>query len=525
MNAAVCFANQDGGTLLVGVRDRTRGRTAIVGIGALDVTRLRREIYNETSPSILVEIEELPPPEGRLLAIHVPRGLPPHTTSKGLALIRVGDACMPLTGDAWTQMVAVSGATDASARVIRGTGVEMLDPVALEDMRARLEPSGQASALTRGSDADMMAGLNLTVDGELTLAALVLVGRAHAIARYVPQHEITLARFGHGASYEARDDLRGPLLTDLQTVEGFIGRGATIRTVRPAGFTQLELPTLTWEVAREAVLNAVSHRDYFVSQGILLALRPTSAELTSPGGFLGGVTPENILRHPPAHRNELLVRALRQLNLVNRVGEGVDRIYEGLLRAGARPPAYRADEASVTVELPLGGSDAFAAWVFEHERLEPLSLDDLLLLRRLMDVGSIDSWIAAATLQLPEEQALSRLSDLRRRGLLLSHGRGRAAAYALTRSLSTQLRGRALTDADRPLEAEGVRLRVIDLLRERGELSNAEIRELSGYSRQQVVTLERRLVEEGEAHFRGRGRGARLVAGPPTPDPALGSGD
>src|SRR5574341_1586409 len=87
--AVVCLANARGGTIILGVADRKRTRReAIHGVGTLDIGDLRRRIYDGTEPRILVDIDELIEPEGRLLIIHVPRGMPPHTTSEGVGKIR-----------------------------------------------------------------------------------------------------------------------------------------------------------------------------------------------------------------------------------------------------------------------------------------------------------------------------------------------------------------------------------------------------------------------------------------------------
>jgi ATP-dependent DNA helicase RecG len=95
----VCLANGRGGTIVLGVRERTRGITqAIEGIGEYDATPLRRGIYDGTDPHVLVELQELPIAGKGVLLVHVPRGIPPHTTSEGLAKIRVGKDCQPLTG-------------------------------------------------------------------------------------------------------------------------------------------------------------------------------------------------------------------------------------------------------------------------------------------------------------------------------------------------------------------------------------------------------------------------------------------
>lgn len=510
---AVCFANQQGGCLLVGIEDRKRGREkAITGVGDVSYRGIERDVYSATDPHILIELDELRLPEGTVLAAHIPKGIPPHTTSAGLASIRIGKSCMPLTGSNLARMIASSGEVDLSAAPVEGAKLSDLDKRAVEQGRdlLRLQP-GVASLADEPTGA-ILEALSLANGRELSQAALLLFGKQSAIARFMPQHEITILHYSSSTRYDRRADLRGPLLLEFERIEDSLAAATSLRTVRPRGFAQLEIPTISWEVAREAILNAVAHRDYFLRQGTIVAIRKDQVEITSPGGFLGGISPANVLRHPPVHRNELLARSLHQLGLVNRVGLGVDRIFEGLLRTGARPPTYSADEISVSVTLPLGGSDEFAAWIVEHEReAAPLSLDDLIVLRRLMDVGSVDRWSAAQHLQLDETDAANQLVGMRQRGLLVARGRGRAVSYALPRPLSERLRGRGATDADRPLESEGVRLRLLELLKERGRLTNAEIRDFSGYSRQQVLAIEKALESEGLIELNGHGRGAYIT--------------
>jgi ATP-dependent DNA helicase RecG len=510
---AVCFANQRGGCLLVGISDRTKGREkAIAGIGDVSLRGLERDVYSSTDPHILIEIEELRVPEGTLLAAHIPKGIPPHTTSAGVASMRIGNSCQPLTGTNLARMIASSGEVDLSATPVEGAKLADLDRRALDQARELLRLQPGLANLADESDAALLEALSLANGAEFSQAALLLFGREGAIARFLPQHEITILRYVSATRYDQRADLRGPLLLEFDRIEESLAAATSLRTVHPRGFAQLEIPTLSWEVAREAILNAVAHRDYFLRQGIIVAIHRDHVEITSPGGFLGGISPANVLRHPPVHRNELLARALQQLGLVNRVGLGVDRIFEGLLRSGARAPTYAADEISVSLTLPLGGSDEFAAWVVEHEKEgDPLTLDDLIVLRRVVDAGSIDRLTASDQLQLNDTDSANHLADMRGRGLLVARGRGRAATYGLPRPLSERLRGKGVTDADRPLEAEGVRLRILELLKERDKLTNAEIRDFSGYSRQQVLAIEKALEREGLIELRGHGRGAYIA--------------
>jgi ATP-dependent DNA helicase RecG len=259
-------------------------------------------------------------------------------------------------------------------------------------------------------------------------------------------------------------------------------------------------------------LNAITHRDYFLRQSVQVALYRDRLEITNPGGFIGGVTTKNVLRHPPVHRNELLARTFQTVGLVNRVGLGVDRIFDGLLRLGKDIPRYTADEAHVTLTVPLKTHDEFALFIASEERQgRTLDLDALLLMRAFTRASSLDRWSAADVLQLPEEEAAANLIRLRELGYLVVRGRGRGASYDLRRDLAERLRGRSAVYADIRLDEEGVRLRILALLRERGRLSNAEIRRFSGFSRVQVYRLLRRLAEEDAIRFVGKGRGAHII--------------
>ena len=114
IEAAVCFANADGGIIVFGVRDRTIGRRqAITGCTGYDVDTWQRAIYDATRPNLTVEIEELLVPEGNLLLVRVPRGpAPPYGTAAGLYQIRVGKNCTPYSPEAFQRRQVALGAID-----------------------------------------------------------------------------------------------------------------------------------------------------------------------------------------------------------------------------------------------------------------------------------------------------------------------------------------------------------------------------------------------------------------------------
>ena len=222
------------------------------------------------------------------------------------------------------------------------------------------------------------------------------------------------------------------------------------------------------------------------------------------------MTARNVIRHPPARRNPLLAAALQTIGLVNRAGLGVDRLYEESLRAGKGPPHYHATESYVRLILYTRTHMPFAAFVArERRRGMNLSLDDLLLLERLTRVSNLDRWSAAEILGDEERQAADRLVSLRERGYVAPEGRGAGTTYHLA--------GRLAAMNDRPRLSGGeltLRQRVLQLLFDRGSITNSDVRRQTGLSRHRAVALLRKLRADGLLEMTGVRRGARYIPGP-----------
>jgi len=512
----VCLANARGGTIILGVHDRKRSRKdAIVGVGSLRADTLRKSIYDGTDPHILADVEELTEPEGRLLLIHVPRGLGAHTTSEGVAKIRVGKDCQPLTGSMLARLVAESGEADKTAIPAPGATPADLDPGYVKQFQSTAASEGRKAELGHLAPDEFLSNIGLLREGEVSLAAILLLGRSPALARWAPQHELVFLQYKTQTRADVRHNLKGPIVLILERLRELLEAHLRIAPIGASGFAELSVPDLTWWTAREAVLNAFVHRDYFLNQSVYVELRPGRVEISSPGGFIGGVSPKNILRHSPVRRNPLLADVLEVAGFVHRAGMGVDRIYEDLLRLGKGLPRYEADETSVRLMLPTRTHEPFARFVADETRQgRTLELDDLILLRAVADRGDLDRWSAAEYLQRAQDDAAEVLVALRERGFLVPRGRGRGTSYRLARAFSDLVRGRLTTDDELPLNGEAVRLRIHAVLAVRGKLTNAEVRRLSGYSRAQALRLMRSLQAEGIVEITGRGRAAHYRRGP-----------
>ena len=508
----VAFANAEGGALVLGIADRKRSRReAIHGVGDLDISKLIRDIYDGTDPHILADVQELHTSEGRLILIQVPRGLPPHLTSDGVAKIRIGKESKPLSGSAILNLVATKTDTDHSARFVPKAKVDDLDPEQFELLRRDIRNEGSNPDLAALEDAEILRALGLASDADITLAAVLLLGLPTAIRQHVPQHEVIFMRFHKETEYDVRRDFRGPLLQILNDMRQLFAANHRVTIVETDGFQHLELPDFTWLVVREAMLNALMHRDYFLNQSIQVNLHRDRVEVTSPGGFVGGITPSNVLRHAPVRRNPLLANVFQHVGLVNRAGLGVDRIYDDLLRLGKGVPRYDAQESYVRLIIPTVTHVEFARFVASLSRQGiEMSRDDLIVLRTLITRRLHDRRSAAGVLQLSAQEASDVLISLRKRGFLEVEARGLGARYRLAEQFDHWSQN-ADSSRDIVFGHEEARDAVLAALAADGTITNAGIREITGYTRNEVVRLTRAMRNEGLISVRGNKRGAHYI--------------
>jgi ATP-dependent DNA helicase RecG len=149
------------------------------------------------------------------------------------------------------------------------------------------------------------------------------------------------------------------------------------------GFFAYDIPVLNESVGREAVLNAIAHRDYRLAGSIFVRQFPRRLEITSPGGFPSGITASDLLwRQLP--RNRRLAEACAKCGLVERSGQGANRMYEESIKEGKPQPSFVGID-DFQVVLTLKGeiqNPDFLRFVekLDRERLSSFTTEDLLVL-------------------------------------------------------------------------------------------------------------------------------------------------
>ncbi|MBD3236776.1 MAG: AAA family ATPase, partial [Candidatus Eisenbacteria bacterium] len=318
---AVCMANGGGGTVVFGIADKCTGRTnAILGVPPeIEIHRLQQAVYDRTDPKLTPTFEEVRVPEGtgRLLVMQVHPGLPPYTDTRGRGTIRVGKDCKPLTGTLRRKIAVETGESDFTATTISGVPDRSLSAAAMEQLRDAAHRERASAELLALPDLDLMAALGVLRKGKLTRAAVLLAGRAEALQEHVPAYVWTHLRMRTTTEYTDRADGRDATPIALSRILDRILADNPIQTVRQ-GLFHFEYRTYPEIALREVLLNAFCHADYRLASPVLVKQYTDRIEVSNPGGFIGGVTPDNILHHQPVSRNPCLMDALVRLRLVNR---------------------------------------------------------------------------------------------------------------------------------------------------------------------------------------------------------------
>lgn len=249
-------------------------------------------------------------------------------------------------------------------------------------------------------------------------------------------------------------------------------------------------------------MNALIHRDYLEPGSVYVRHSRRQMVISSPGGFIGGITPQNILHAEPKARNRLLAEIFQKLGLVERAGIGRERIFRPMLAYGKRAPTYEANDHTVKLTVYDGSfDDVLAAFVAKREKEgRSFDLDELLLLSYLREHSEIETRTAAQVCQLPDARMRDRLDQicLRRDSWLEKRGRKKGVTYHLSKWVAAEFMGRGVYARSRDID----RIRWPELIHQHvetyGSIGNAECRELLnlGNSPSARVTVSRLLSKQ-----------------------------
>ena len=517
--AVACLANAQGGTLLLGVHNdgEVTGAQQRPG-GHTEPTRVAAYIQNNTVPPLGVTVT-LDDVDGKqIFRIDVPVAVPgPVATKDGYYTKRVLDTlgqpqCVPMTPHEIVSMGMVTRGQDFAAAVATSATMNDLDPGEFDRYRRLAQLTGDGTGALQ--DRDILRALGLVpLGGEISLGAILLFGRESAITRWVPNAEFIFQDLRAGDT-AANERLVGPLLRVAEDMRALIDVRNRV-TELTVGLHRVEMSLIPSVTRREALANALVHRDYSALGPTRVQIDDAEFVVGNPGGLPPGVTIHNILDESRP-RSPILADAFKRAGLVERKGKGVNEMFEQQLRAGRSAPSYaRSTTDSVLVSVPLGTADLDLVrflLTFENDQQRALGLDHLRVIHEIKALGSAAPAELTDGLSMLPATTRSIATQLVELGIVESRGVGRSRRLHLTPRFYDLAQDRTAyvrVKAADPLQQQRM---IRDYVDAYGAITRGQAAALCQLSPGQARSLLKRLVDAGDLRLVGEKRGAKYVS-------------
>ena len=509
----IAFANHKGGTVYFGVEDQP---IEVTGCSSdYDSQRIIEGIYDKTRPSLFTEIYDFEY-EGKLvIAISVKADGKTYTTTDGRCLKRLGRNSKPLYPDELSNVYSSNQNPDFSGRIINESTLDDVNKLEVYSLKEKLKVRDSRSTLPDLEDNDFLRDLQLTkYDGNverLTVAGLLFVGKEKSIQRLLPQAEVIYLHYSADnlEEYDARLDMKLPLINVIDKLTERIRAYSKIENIQ-VGLFRLEVEDFPEKVFQEALLNALSHRDYQSNAAVYVKQYPDRIVIENPGGFLDGITENNIITHPSVPRNKLIAETLQNLKYVQRTGQGVDIIFKEMISMGKPYPKYKSfnDAVSLTIFSAIDHTE-FIKFITEvqekNSRIMPLA--EMMILRDLMDNRKEPLSMLAGTIQKSLDETKRSCNELINDGLIEIVGKD----YMLTAKVYEALKSDVEYTRDKTVQYIKAKNMILEYLQTNDQITSAKIQEMCGFTKQQARSVIDKMRSEKLINLNGKGPAARYV--------------
>lgn len=415
VETVAAFATAHGGAIRIG--EAPDGKHAGVQIGRNTLENLANDIKQNTSPAQFPSITTEGPDESAAIIVRVAESPIKPVWAYSRPFKRVGRTNQRLSREETQRLTdTTAGRTWDTVRCPE-LRMEDIDPDAVKRF---LEASGQNTHLATET---VLQNLGLITSDGLCYGAALLFARNPQ--RFVPEAQVKCARFLGTTSVRFLDEqtLEGNLLTQPGAAIAFVMRNIR-QAIRITGRAQREvIPEYPEEAIREAIVNAICHRDYSAVGTVQVRIYEDRLEVWNPGMLPPDLTVEELYQeHPSRPRHPVMARALHRAHIMEHWGTGTLRIVEACLERGLPRPEFRSQMGNFMVCFPKPATltgpsksslnsrqiQAFA-YAREKGRLTRPEYE------RLSGVSTV--------------QAVTDLNGLVAQGLLLRVGRSRATHY------------------------------------------------------------------------------------------------
>ena len=516
VDAVVAFANTCGGSLYLGIEDN--GMVTGLHEQHRDITQLAAFIANRTVPPISVRTEIIEA-EKTVLQIKVPKSRSIVASSNGKIQRRRLKADgtpenVPMYPYEIATRLSELSLLDFSAQPVPGAKYKDLDPLERERLRKIILAYNGEKNLLELNDEELDKALQLavTTTDQLvpTYTGLLLLGRQEKIKEFIPTAESAFIMM-RGTEVTANESFYLPLLAAIERMIDFVSARNSSQEME-MGMYRLSIPNYDPRAVREAIVNAFVHRDYTRLGRVLVKIDDDGLSVGNPGGFIEGVTYQNILTVEPHGRNPVLADALKRIGLAERSGRGVDRIFEGSLLYGRDLPDYsESTSTNVKLFIPQGMPDKYLVRLISEEQKRigaPLPLNSLLVLNVLKSNHGMTLAEISTDCIISESKLKATIERLTEAGLIDAMGNGRGRTYILgAKAYKDPIQHVRQTDIDEIRYKE----LVLTLARRKDFITRKDVIELLRITPSQAYRLLKKLTKDGALNIDGTTSAAKYT--------------
>lgn len=488
------FANEKGGKMIFGVTDKRPRR--IVGSHAFsEIEQTKARLIHRLH--LRIDIDEIQHPDGRVLVFHIPsRPIGTAIQVDGTYWMRGGEELVPMTPD-MLKRIFLEGGLDFSNEICEKATIEDLEPMAVDDFRRRWQKKTQKENLATLPLKQLLQDAELIFEDKVTYAALVLLGKRLALTRYLPNAEVVFEYRSSESSieFQQREEFRQGFFLFYDKLWELVNLHNDLQHFQDGLFVW-DIPTFNEKVIREAILNAVCHRDYRREGSIFVRQFPRKIEIISHGGFPEGITLDNLL-YWQSPRNRRIAEGLARCGLVERSGQGFDTIFRQCIQETKPLPEFTGtDDYHVCLSLQGVVQDAAFLRFLEKigaETQKSFGIDDFLLLDILRTGKKIPGNLTY------------RLPYLREKGIIELLSKGRGAHYILSKKFYTFSGNAGIYTRHRGLDRETNKALLLNHLKHHRKGTIKEFQEvLPTLTRDQIHSLLKELKKEKHVRFVGQ---------------------
>ena len=395
---ALC--NEGGGRMVIGMEDNHPHKVVGTKQNENALGELESNIYRDTGirPMVYELFADEVNHTGRVLVIEVPpRPIGKVFRFEDVPLMRVGEELLPMDDKTFLSIIQEQE-PDFSEKFCDEATFDDLDPEAIKKMKEKYAKKQDNPSFASLDDRQALSDLKLIVGNRVTNAAVLLVGKEEFINKRFPQAKVMLEYRNTEAQihFDNRMQFSQPFFILIDKLwEAINLRNGSI-PVREGAYI-FGIPFFNEDVIREVVNNAFEHRSYLINSEIVVKQYPIKLVVVNAGGFPTGVNIDNLLTTPSTPRNRLLADILGKTGIVERSGQGMDKIFLNTLSEGKPEPDYsESDDFNVTAILSATVKDkAFALFVQSIQQSLPedqkLTVFDVMALCEVRDGKRVPS--------------------------------------------------------------------------------------------------------------------------------------